>query len=188
MLDQIINHEILFPLRRCGCEENGICISFCNELMVGSQINDEIVLILKIDDYYSSSRMHNPPQSIDCLIIVKTNESEYGFALVELRDVKGSKLIKPTEIEGKFKTVVNRFLQEEFSSIFLQETYSLSWLKLWLVTNPYRWPPMSNDEYRRKIKGTVLDAYQSIKPFRFKNKVAMITPMPPDATLCLDSP
>jgi hypothetical protein len=35
---------------------------------------------------------------------------------------------------------------------------------------------LSEEEYNRKIKGTVLDLYASQKPFKLYNKIVSITP------------
>ena len=63
------------------------------------EVDDKKVIILKIDSYYSSSRMHDPPPAIDCLIIVSLGENRFDFYLVELRDVTVTKLVRPDDIQ-----------------------------------------------------------------------------------------
>lgn len=185
MIDLIMCHPELSGILRRSCDENNICIEICDELLVGDDLNDDLIQILKVDEYYSSKNMHNPPPSIDCLIILKTGENEFGFILVELRNVKGTALIKPKEIIGKYKTTVERFMLDEFSSIFCDDMFTVSFFKLWLVTNPFKIPNLSDEQYERKIKGTVLEQYNSVKPLRFKNKVAIIEPMAPWTEICI---
>lgn len=184
MINRILETEELFQITRSTCEENGICVNICDNLMIDDQLDSSKIIILKIDKYYNSSLMHNPPPSVDCLVIIKYGENEFGLTLVELKNVSNARDIRPNTIRPKFVTVLDDFLTIRFSSIFSEHAYNLSYLKLWLVTNPYKWPVMTNEQYEKKLKGTVLELYLSQKPLRFRNKVSMIEHKPPFVEIC----
>jgi hypothetical protein len=142
-------------------------------------LNHNKAIILKMDDYYSSRRMHNPPPSIDCLIITKCNDGSYSFYLVELRDVSGTALIKPKEIVPKFETIVHDFFVNKFPDVFISDDVNINKVHMWVVTNALGTEQLTEEEYRAKIKGTVIDQYLSIKPFRIKNRLATIEVVSP---------
>jgi hypothetical protein len=184
MFIQIDNNLDLFGILRGCCEENSICVGFCDELQADGEINEEKVKILKIDAYYSSMRMHNPPPSIDCLIIVKDGSDLYKIYLVELRDVNGMGLIRPDDIVRKFSTVTNRFLSQDFASIFMDERFNIREFKMWLITDPFKPLNLTEEQFRKKVKGTVLEKYQTMKPLRFRDKVAQIEVKKPGEKIC----
>nr|VFK38050.1 MAG: hypothetical protein BECKTC1821D_GA0114238_100332 [Candidatus Kentron sp. TC] len=183
MLNEITNHPKLFGLLRQSCEEEGIGVRICDGLMENGQLREDAVRILEIDAYYSSKDMPNPPPAIDCLIVIETGKDAFGLTLVELKNVSPTRKadLKPRAIRPKFDTVIERFLSREFADIFLDEGVRISHLRLWLVTNPYRWPPMPEEAYRKKLENVALKMYLLDKPYRFRNKTARIEPRPPDS-------
>ena len=186
MFEQIRQHPDLYGIERGSCEENSLCIAFCDLLKNGVEVDDKKVIILKIDSYYSSSRMHDPPRSIDCLIIVSLGENRFDFYLIELRDVATTKQVHPDEIAPKFRTVVEKFLHEDFSEIFLSSEYSINRFKLWLVTDPFHAASLTEEQYKKKIQGTVLEKFQTMKPSKFRDKIAMIEHKRPVPEICLE--
>lgn len=179
MFDDIYSEPLLFNLIRELCDENDICVEISN------QISDDDYLVLKIDQYYNSQNMHNPPPSVDCLIIVKCYENEcYDLYLVELRDIRSVKGFKVKNIIQKFQTTIDDFMGARFSHIFLNEDYCVNMLKMCFVSDACRikikYPDITENQYRKKILNTKLDMLQSIKPMRFRNKIAHINPMLPN--------
>ncbi len=132
MLDAIIKDDDLFQIIRLDCNENGICIQICDKLLNNSgNLIEGLIKILKIDAYYSSKRMREEtPKSIDCLIITKTGEKQFGLKLVELKNVSNAKNLRPNKIRQKFETTINEFLSKKFSHIFLNELYNISHFRL----------------------------------------------------------
>ena len=183
MFDQIYQHDDLRGISEGSCEENTICIGFCNLLKNGDEIDDEKVKILKIDKYYQSKKMHNPPPSIDCLIIVSLGNNKFDFYLIELRKVKGTKRLEPNDIVPKFETTVERFLTNDFADIFLSPNIAINQFKLWLVSNYGK--SLTEEQYKKKIQVTVLDRFQGEKPLRFRNKIAMIEPKRNNPEICI---
>ncbi len=66
MFDKIITHPDLFGILRNTCEDSGICVQVCDDLLDNDELQENLIKILKIDDYFNSSRTHNPPPSIGC--------------------------------------------------------------------------------------------------------------------------
>ncbi|VFM95240.1 MAG: hypothetical protein BECKG1743D_GA0114223_101573 [Candidatus Kentron sp. G] len=187
MFDEIINCSELSGLLRQTCEENGVCVTVCDELIDNGLLRHDLIRILKIDTYYSSRIMHNPQASIDCLIIIKTGDREFGLTLVELKGVSNARGLTPKRIKPKFDTTVCEFLSGRFTDIFERSDFAISYFRLWLVANPYGYPP---ERYRRKIKDTVLGMYLTGKKslqYEFRGHKAIIEPMPPGQQVCLPS-
>jgi hypothetical protein len=179
MFEDILNDQDLFSLHRAACEENEVCIEFSEILP------EDKYIILKIDAYYSSLRMHNPPRSIDCLIIVQCDTNPcYDFYLVELKNISSTKGFNTKEIRDKFKTTIEDFLKIRFAHIFLNPAYCLNDFKLYFVSDACRikkrFPDMTLEEYKNSILGTKYDAILSLAPFTFRNKIASIIPLLPN--------
>lgn len=185
MIDAVVSNPELFSLLRATCDDNNICVQICDDLLEGGSLREEVIKIIKIDEYYNSTKMHNPPPSIDCLIIIKTGENQFGLTLIELKNVSSAKYIKPSLIRPKFDTTIQDFLSSRFAEVFMNPLYQIAYFELWLVTNPYRWPPLSEDQYHKKVKGTALELYLSEKPYKFRDKIALIIHKPPDTEICL---
>lgn len=183
LFDAIIEDRELFSVFCGDCRENNISVGFFDSLLKNGEIDDNRVLILKPDNYYAT---HNktlydhtePPSAIDCLIIVKcTEHNYYDLYLVELRDVStGTKDLKYPIISKKFNTVLNRFFME-FDNVFGGVQFRK--VNLLLVTDPYR--SKSEDDFKRRILGTALDAYAS-QTLIFQNKKYLIQPVYPHKT------
>ncbi|HAI67928.1 MAG TPA: hypothetical protein DCM38_00655 [Gammaproteobacteria bacterium] len=178
MFDEILNDSDLLSLLRSTCEENDICVELSEKL------TEEKYLILKIDAYYNSSRIHNPPPSIDCLIIVKCDTNKcYDFYLVELRGIKSTKGFKIGNIQQKFSTTIDKFLKDEFASIFLNDDYCLNHFKLYFVSDGcrlQRFPDMTKEQYDKKLGTTKYGKFLLQKPYEFKNKKTLINPVLPN--------
>jgi hypothetical protein len=167
LFDEILQTPELFALYRETCEENDVCINLEN-------INKNNILILKIDAFYSSKNMHNPPPSIDCLILVKCINDSYNLYLFELKDVNAPKRIKITDIESKFNITINDFLNNRFKQLF--DKYPIDKIELYLVSDPCRLEKrgFSSEECQRKMGTTKFKTFQSMKPFKYKEKLALI--------------
>jgi len=178
MFEAILNDPELFALHREACEENEICIEFADRL------TDDKYIILKIDAYYSSSKMHNPPPSIDCLIIVKCDTNAcYDFYLVELKNIKSTKGFDIKNLKQKFTTVIEDFLKTRFADIFLNPKYCINEFKLYFISDACRLKKRANiseEQYRKKLLTTKYKLFTLLKPFEFRNKRAVIEPLLPN--------
>lgn len=171
MFDTILTTLELFSIRRETCEENNIGIELSNLLLKTNNF-----IILKIDAYYHSKRMHNPPPAIDCLIIVKCTTTKcYDFYLIELKNVKK---FDPKKIISKFHTAIN-FIEKEFAKIF--NNYCLNKAHFYFVSDVLRLRKcgLTEEQYRKKIKGSKLDFLQNMI-FRFRGEIVFISPELPN--------
>ncbi len=94
-------------------------------------------------------------------------------------------LLVDGEIKEKFKTAVHKFMSDDFDQIFLSDRYNILKLKAWLVTDPFKAFGLTDEQYRKKIKGTALDFYSTFRPLKFRNLIAQIEPVPPPVVVCI---
>ena len=140
MFDNIRKHKILAGIECHDCCENNAAVEFCETFLLNDgYLNYEKVLLLKPDSYYHSSRIHNPPPSPDCLILLCTDQQEKRkLYLIELKDVKDTTELKYEIIVEKFQTMINKFFPE-FITIFNINTSSTTCtisVGLRMSTNP----------------------------------------------------
>jgi len=176
MFDNIRNHKILYGIERSYCSENNASVEFDDSLKINDELDHLKTLVLKLDDYYNSKIMHNPPPSPDYLILVNCEDKEhYDLYLIELRDVSDSRLLHyDKEIKPKFETMIENFFPQ-FSNIFKNTSYGR--IKFYLITTyPKNSANLSDEEYRKKIKTCLLDTYASQKPLKLYNKAVLIEP------------
>jgi hypothetical protein len=175
MLDAIERDPDLQRITRRTCVENEAEVEICPALLVKDDLDDSLIKILKVDDYYSTKNFARPPKSIDCLIVVKCASGTFELTLVELRDVTATKGVKPTDIVEKFSATFKRFLAEDFVGVFGNPDHQISKIRAWLVSDPFK--ALSDEKYQRRVRGTVLDVFQSLKPFEFRRHRVSITPL-----------
>jgi len=175
MFDEIKNNNKLSKIIKNFCEDNNFEICISDDL----EKNDENLLILKIDDYYSSKNFKKPPKSIDCLILVKCKNQSFNMFLIELRNIKKSKGFNTKEIYEKFKNTFEFFLKDEFSDIFFK--YSYSNIKCYFVSDPYGYKKrdvnLTKENFLKKqhCKNLNYDWLINFKPFKFKNRLYSIS-------------
>lgn len=160
------------------CEENAAYVDISESLIKNGMLDDDKVLILKPDAYYSSSNMHNPPPAIDCMVFVKCESGFYDVYLIELRTCTGTKRISISDILPKFKTISDTFIPE-FPEVFDQLAGKVRSLELWLVVDPFRTSGLNADAVQKKILGTVVEQYSLMKPVVLFGKTAVIKPQLP---------
>lgn len=177
LFDNILRNEALLNINVIHCSENDIEVCLC------PNINSDNVMILKIDDFYSTkNKMRNPPPSIDCLILIKCEKKDcYNIYLVELKDICSQNHFDIKNIEAKFKTTIDDFLGKRFESIFANEKYCH--FECFFITDPYKClrQEMSQEEYLEHIhaKGLKLDYFLSMEPLEYQGKISIINPMLP---------
>lgn len=184
MLEAIELNEKLRQICRESCAENNVEIEFCDALVSGGLLDQSIIKILKVDEYYSSKNFPLTPKAIDCMIVVRCESGEFEITLAELRDVKSTRGIPPRDILDKFKTVFHKFMAEDFFEIFANPEYRVKKIEAWLVSDPFNMPHLSDEEYRKKVGSTRLDVIQSEKPFSFRGHSVPIRPLRPNPEIC----
>ncbi|OHD10700.1 MAG: hypothetical protein A2086_16770 [Spirochaetes bacterium GWD1_27_9] len=165
MIDLIKNEPELKDIIVSKCEDNNYCVS------LDEQIDKDNIIILKIDNYYNSSKMHNPPASVDCLIMQKCCNETYNLYLVELRNIKYCSSIKKDNIIEKFNTTLDDFMSVRFKHIFLENIDKIM-LKLYFITDPLGVVEknLTQEIIEKKYKDTKIGFLQSINPFKFGTK------------------
>jgi hypothetical protein len=187
MFSELMSHPDLYGIVRSSCWENNVGIVFSEDLLSddGYPLHDR-VLVLKLDEYYSSQRMHNPPPSVDCLVLVRCLEGDaYNLFLVELRNTKLTTSVRARDIKKKFDTAVFDFIKNRFQDIFLSDRFHIAKIELFLVTDPLRLVQknISEEEARKLYRGTVLDAYSGLEPLEAFGRYLQIKPILPNPAI-----
>ncbi len=190
ILNELIKTPELFAIIRLDVSENGIGVTFDDELLnANGDLRDDKICVLKLDDYaaYNSRSTHNPPKVIDNLIIVKCCDDLATIYLVELRQSNGkrpTKRLHPDEIEEKFKTATGDFIEGRYPEIFKSER--IKDIKAYLVSDPWNHSGRDNAQelFNKKLKSSALDAYSSRKPLKILGRNILINPIvPPDPVI-----
>ena len=181
VIENIRKNTELAQCVRYSIEECGISVQIGKSLRDNDDLIHEIIAILKPDAYYNSKNYSRPPKAADNVAVIKDCES-FDIYIIELKSASKIKYIKVKDIQEKFKGVLNCFFCE-FKDIFKSD-YNLRKINLWLVCNPFRCQGNITEEiFRKKIKATALDSFQSMKPMEFKGKAALIIPMLPSPVI-----
>lgn len=184
MIDKIRQDQRLFAIIRNSCEEHGVKADLCDELLIQDEVNDDLVIILKIDAYYNTIDFAVPPPAPDCLIIFKNNRNEYFFYIIELKSSSRPCYIDIKQVVKKFETAINTFMSDDFSDIFLDNNYKLIKINAWLLTNCFNHPQITEDIFRKKIKGSLLDYLSTVKPFKFNGIFFQLEVIPTIKKVC----
>ena len=157
LLEKIKSEPLLSYYIRPTCDENDVGVSFDPSVLTDDY------LIIKVDEYFQSAIRSNTPRGIDCLIIQKCVDNQYKLYLIELKNIKelnsGEGVIK--HIYDKFQNCFDILISDHFRSLFYDETYQFSDIKLYFISN------LKKD---KKQKNTRLDTLLSYKPCRFANR------------------
>lgn len=135
---------------------------------------------IKVDDYYQGLHEKIIPKAVDFIVAVDCECSWFVLYILELRGVK--RTCSSKEIQEKFDTAINLFMQEEFGHIFLNDSFKYKDVFLYLVTTSYQRAVELGkfDEYlalRAKLNAKDSLANDSIlttKPYKFRGKYYFI--------------
>jgi len=164
MIERILKSELLSLFVEHDCCENDICVSF------DESIPRENYLIIKVDKYYNSLNIEFRPASVDCLIIRKCIETDFGLTLVELKDIQANKSFDLENLKAKFENTLNQFIKKDFRE-FLDVHYISA--KLYFV---------SKKEIHRRDLGLKMELLINTR-FKFNGKTLMIEPIMPTPTI-----
>jgi hypothetical protein len=76
------------------------------------------------------------------------------------------------------------FMIEDLPQVFSTPDYPISRVRAWLVSDPFNSSHLSEADDRRRVGGTVLDVFQSERPFLIGRHQVLIQPMRPNPTVC----
>lgn len=164
IIEKIKTHEILSQYVEDTCCENGICVTF------DDQISSDSYVIIKVDKFYNSLNIEHRPASLDCLIIRKCIEKGYGMTLVELKNVHNTDGFTIENMKEKFQTTLFDFIKIKFKEL-LDIDYSD--IQLFFVSK--------NEIYKRDLS-LKMEVLMNIR-FKFNDKNLMIKPKMPNPTI-----
>lgn len=164
MIRRILNHDILSNFVEQTCCENGVCVNFADD------VDQNDVVIIKVDNYYNSLNLNDTPPSIDCLIIRRCIGGGYGLTLIELKNITSGQSFDLENLKGKFHTTIYDFIKGRFREI-LDVHYNE--VKLYFVTNI--------DVYKRDI-GLKMELLMNVK-YDFNGKKYMVRPEMPNPAI-----
>jgi len=163
MIKRIKSHPVLSKFIEDTCCENGICVTFANNISPSSYA------IIKVDKYYNS-KVTKPPASIDCLIVRACIKIGYGLTLVELKNIGQGSGFTIENMREKFETTLFDFIKKRFKKP-LDIDYSD--VKLYFV---------SKQELYRRDLGLKMEVLINTR-FKFNNRTLMIIPLMPTPTI-----
>ncbi|TOE36453.1 hypothetical protein CGG78_24090 [Vibrio parahaemolyticus] len=75
---------------------------------------------------------------------------------------------------------------ERFKSEFDRDDVKITDLNLWLVCNRFSFmnKSISDEDYEKRIKNTIIEKLMMIPPFRYKGRVGMLNVMFNNAEIC----
>ena len=196
MIPSIYSDEIAGQLTRNSLEEEGIEVEIGESLLIeNSEINSEIIAILKPDGYYCPRKGQKPPpKSVDGVIINKTSRDAYNYYIVELKSSKLTK-IRKTDIQEKFHTIFDRMFTIDLKHIFQEIPHDIDSLNLWLVCDPLGVRKKCKDidtlkkeleQTSNRIKGLMSEYASGLKPIIYRGKVLKIELILSPPTLEID--
>ncbi|PWK28621.1 hypothetical protein LV89_00825 [Arcicella aurantiaca] len=158
MLIQRIQEDPILSKFLCDdCTENGVGVN------VSPLVKKEDYIIIRVDEYYNSNLVHNPPKSPDCLIIQHCEGEKFVLYLVELKAIETLKTEKLSDIRDKFQNCFDDFMSDRFRDYFYDIAYEFS-IKLLFISNP------SESKKDNKSKPTRMDSLLSQRPCKFANR------------------
>lgn len=165
MITKIKNHPELSKYIEDTCCENGICVTF------EENVDPNSYVIIKVDTFYNSQKLgKQTPASIDCLIIRKCLNKGYGLTLIELKNISSGQGFDLDNMKEKFTTTLENFIKERFRNP-LDIDYSD--IKLFFV---------SNQEIHKRDIGLKMEVLMNTR-FKFNNKRLMINPKMPNPSI-----
>lgn len=157
LIKRIQEDPILSKFLCDDCEENGVGIN------VSPLVKKEDYIIIRVDEYYNSNLVHNPPKSPDCLIVQHCGGDKFVLYILELKAIATLKTEKLSDIRDKFQNCFDDFMTYRFPAYFYDGDYEFT-IKLILISDP--------SESRKDNKGrpTRLDNLLALPHCRFSNK------------------
>lgn len=187
MIEAIVNNNLLRSLLKDEVKENNACVILDADFYLeNGKLDNEKIINLAIDEYYNSLNLGNTPPSIDNLLVINRGDKKYAVYLIELKDVRKLSRLCNINIRSKFNTTIDDFMLERFQTEFNQDDIKITDLNLWLVCNRFSFmnEAISDEDYEKRIKNTIIEKLMMIPPFRYKGKVGMLNVMFNNAEIC----
>ena len=103
----------------------------------------------------------------------------FSLYLIELKDVKKLSRICSSNIKTKFETTITDFMSVRFAPEFHKEGVKIVDLNIWLVCSRFGFMgvDISDEDYEKRVKNTLIEKLMLIPPFRYGEKVSIIQPV-----------
>jgi len=165
LLNQLRNEETITDFFRPECEDEGICIE------VDKDVDENNILIIKVDDFYNSFNVETRPPSVDCLIVQHCESGIYKVYLIELKNMERTKHIDKVNLIEKYRTTLFDFISDRYRHIFNEfEFKTYLWLCAGKVTED-------------KIRNYSLDFLLSLDHIKFRGLWLGVCGFPPVPTI-----
>lgn len=172
LLNKIVSDPILAKHIVSECTENNI------QVEVDRNFPRDKYLIIKVDSFYNSLKLANTPPSPDCLYIIYCEKGNYySLYCYELKNIQNVQNLKIENIYGKFETLVEDFLKQQFAPLFLDTNININSLTIAFVSDPYKLLKngvKNEDLTHTHIQGTLIETLLAKKPFIYKGKYVML--------------
>ncbi|EOW9457468.1 hypothetical protein FLM08_07775 [Vibrio cholerae] len=187
MIEAIYSNTDLRAICRNEVKENNARVNLDSSFYFGNGgLNHEKIINLAVDEYYNGLGLANTPPSIDNLLVINRGDNKFALYLIELKDVKKLSRLCNVNIKSKFNTTINDFMLERFKSEFDRDDVKITDLNLWLVCNRFSFMnrSISDEDYEKRIKNTIIEKLMLVPPFKYKGKVGMLNAMFNNAEIC----
>lgn len=125
MIQRIRGNKALKPYLHQEIEDTGVAVEVEPSLTADDYVG------IKVDDYYMGLKLQGEtPKAVDFIVPVDCGLHWYALYILEMKDTDS---YTRKDIHEKFDTAMNRFLQEDFKDIFLDDRYRYCSIKLYLV-------------------------------------------------------
>lgn len=189
LFDKICSDENDYGCLREYTYENGIGIDINANCYNDEALNNEKIIVLKLDEYHDFCSLYtpNPPSMVDFLILTECCDSSLDIFIVEIRQTanarRSTQRLKPKDIVKKFENAVELYLEKK-ASRYLNDRV-IRKVKAYLVCDPWGNQKDADGEeiFRQKAKGSCLDAYNNLKPIKVFNHFVMIEPILPNPVI-----
>lgn len=173
MIQKIANEK---KLQKCICHK---FVDAGIEVSVDDSLTEDEYIGIKVDDYYMGLNLQGlTPKAVDFIVAVDCTCDNYALYIMEYKNTKSPGGYTTSDINEKFDTTINRFMKDEFDSIFECDRFKYKSIKLFLVTTAYKdanrygkYEDYLKVQRRVKNKDSLdNDLYLSDKIFKFRNR------------------
>lgn len=176
-----VKNSVLVTFLSDRVEENGVEVTIDPHFYLpDGSLDLEKIANICVDSYYNSLRMQDTPPSIDNLLIIDRGRNCFSLYLIELKSVRKLGQLSKDNIKAKFNTTINDFMSTRFRNIFNKNGAKVADINLWLICNRFNYigSGMSDQDYEKRIKSTLIEQLLLIPPFRFAGRIATIQSLP----------
>lgn len=180
MINRIYACQALSPFTADTIEENGTKVDIDNRYYNGVTLNQQMIVNIKVDEYYQSLRLGQTPASVDNLVVIPRGIDLLSIYVIELKNLADINYLKPENINRKFTNTLADFIENRFNHHFSDQENNLADLNLLLVCNQFDILGESNvseEDYKNKFQGPITEAILTMRPFRCLGRVATIQPI-----------